>query len=332
MRNAITNKNNLSGQTSLGFKIILTVSNKLYTILTKRNYILDTKNYHITAEGSRTEIIVSVDQLKNIEIVGSYNGYRHEYSHNYLNIKNEMYEKNLLKHYNLSISEVLFPDLVRFGKKIEMLEPHNLFYVMERLKKNKKLGEPTNKMLLTENQSFHIKDKKNCLHPSYPAVFKYKDKTFISINQFMAYSKAIIANDNVSAFNILDFNNCTSLIKSFIDNEINDFDIVKNKNNFQMWNLIDYKINEISSQIEVKDEWNDKKVNILKFSVREKINQNDHISKYLTELPHNNFLFISESKKLGIGTKIEKHIKDNTWTGDNLFGQIIMDNKKALTC
>lgn len=300
------------------------------------------KYFHFTIEGSKTEMIASIDQNNIVTVISYFNGFKNDSSYDFAERKESGYEKGLLKHHEFSMADVLIPHLLRIGKDIEKIEPHDLLTVIEyrsKLKENKLLENVDSK---DENNSekeisiersdeivilpefYFFSKSKHCFHPSFPSPFVYKEKSFSSVSQFIAYSKAMISGDDDAAFKILDLNNTNMLAKTLVNGEIKGFDISRDKELFIRWRQFDHAINEIVKSVNVNLlEWEEKRVSIMSVANREKIKQNEDINKTLIDTKEQKIIFATTNAILGCGIEEKDITQDSLWTGVNELGKIL---------
>jgi len=337
------------------------------------------KYFHFTVEGSRTEMIASIDEDQITTVISYFNGFRNDSSHDFEERKKAGYEKKLLKHHEFSIADVLIPHLVRIGKDIDKIEPHDLLTIIEyrtKIKEKKQdnimdedrknesevMGQIENNYvenliqtevdnheeeLKTANivspidskqeisieksdeivilpEFYFFSKAKHCFHPSYPAVFVFRDKTFISVNQFIAYSKAIIAKDDVAAFKIMDYNTSNTTAIGLINGSTNGQEIVKENVLYNKWKQLDHNINEINKEINDNlMEWEEKRMGVMTVATREKCNQNDDIKKTLVDTKEQKIVFAIQNSILGSGIKEEDIKQGSKWCGVNELGKLL---------
>ena len=264
----------------------------------------------------------------------------------------------MLKHHEFSLADVSIPHLIRLGKDIEKLEPHDLLTVIEYRSKIKEKKQIENKENSLENEVVPVSDvvstsekeivieeskevieddsnfyffssKKHCFHPTYPALFVFRDKTFISVSQLLAYSKAVMSEDDVSAFKILDLNNHNMLAKSIVEGNNTGYDIIKDAELYQRWKELSHEINEINKDIKNVNAmvWEEKRMGIMTVGVREKVNQNEDIQKVLTSTKDKTIVFAIQDGILGCGIKEKDITQDSTWCGVNELGKILTSLK-----
>lgn len=354
------------------------------------------KYFHFTVESSKTEMIASIDEDKIVTVIGYFNGFRNEGSHNYEERKTKGYEKGKLKHHEFSQADVRIPQLERINKDFEKLEPHDLLTIIEyrtKIKEKKEiehkdvetpivnendLGENTTKqsqeniqealqegldsgvsdksvteiaeevkaeLVTNENSTekdivieksdkelpldtdkfYFFSSQRHCFHPSFPAVFKYRDKQFISVNQFIAYSKASLAKDDETAFKLLDLNNSDIIAVNLIKGDTSGIDIIKSKDMHQKWKDLDHKINELNRNINGLSEmyWEEKRMGVMTVATREKCLQNDYILDVLKKAQDKKIIFAIQDPILGCGIKEKELTQDSTWTGVNELGKLL---------
>lgn len=146
---------------------------------------------------------------------------------------------------------------------------------------------------------------------SYPSRFIFKNVTFISNEQWIAFCKAKNFNDNESADNILNIKNqfvkdntyktemdkiCFDLIQNFEIGKLNTEDILHNKEYATAWNIINNKIMKLGENIAnyQEDKWILKRKDITMFGARQKFIQNEILKKDLFKNNFSNSDFDSE--------------------------------------
>jgi predicted NAD-dependent protein-ADP-ribosyltransferase YbiA (DUF1768 family) len=165
----------------------------------------------------------------------------------------------------------------------------------------------------------------------HPSKFIYKEKTFISAEQFMMYSKAKLFKSEDIAEKILGFNNSV-LGKKFISGELTGTEILNNKSSFSTWNAMMKQVKSYGRDIKDYNEaiWVSKRIPIVSVGSREKYNQNPSMKR---ELVSKGDAVMTEGspwdKVWGIGlTKGDSRAQDPAkWLGLNLLGRILTDLK-----
>lgn len=186
--------------------------------------------------------------------------------------------------------------------------------------------EQSDKELLPDTDKFYFfSSQRHCFHPSFPAAFKYRNKQFISVNQFIAYSKASLAKDNETAFKLLDLNNSYIIAINLIKGDISGIDIIKSKDMHRKWKDLDYKINELNREINGLSEmyWEEKRMGIMTVATREKCIQNDYILDVLKKAQEKKIIFAIQDPILGCGIKEKEITQNSTWTGVNELGKLL---------
>ena len=168
----------------------------------------------------------------------------------------------------------------------------------------------------------------------HPSPFKYKDKQFISAEQFMMYSKAKLFGDNVVADKIMHLNNAL-LSKDLISGNIEAGGIINDKENFKVWSKIQKKFKDLGKEVKGFDEevWKQKRISIVTVASREKFEQNPKLKEKLLATGKKTLVEASPFDSLyGIG--LEKHRPEaqdrNQWKGLNLLGEILTNVKKKM--
>jgi hypothetical protein len=168
----------------------------------------------------------------------------------------------------------------------------------------------------------------------HPAPFKYKDKQFISAEQFMMYSKAKLFGDEEVANKIMHLNNAL-LSKDLINGNIESGGIVNDKKNLDVWSKIQKKFKTLGREVSGFDEkiWNEKRVSIVTVASREKFEQNPKLKEKLLATGNKTLTESSPWDKVwGIG--LEKHRPEaqdrKQWKGLNLLGEILTNVKQKM--
>lgn len=168
----------------------------------------------------------------------------------------------------------------------------------------------------------------------HPAIFKYKDITFVSNEQFMMYSKARNFNDLETAKKILDINN-KPLVKKFINQEISKAEIISIPENTKEWKSIMAEIKKYGRQVKNFNAsyWDSKKYNIVKFGAILKFSQNLDLQQDLLDT-HKSLMCEASHKDniwgCGLTEKEARLIDPINWPGQNLLGKVLDDVKQEL--
>lgn len=175
----------------------------------------------------------------------------------------------------------------------------------------------------------------NIMSQWHPSLFTYKGKTFISCEQFMMYSKAMLFSDETAAFKILDINQSNPTIRKFISGELSTDDIIRNKELLQKWNEGQQYIKQEGRKVLNFNEsvWDSKKISIVAVANREKFYQNEYLLKLLQSTGDSILVEASPYDKIwGAGIKKEDpRITDpNQWLGQNLLGKTLMQVRETL--
>lgn len=135
-----------------------------------------------------------------------------------------------------------------------------------------------NRKLKLKNENNY--DFKSISSDYYPSVFEYKGLTFISNQQFIAYSKAKNFKDELVAEKILEINN-NEIIKSLLNDKNFTNTILTDENVSKEWSNIIVKIEEYSRNINNYNEnfWNSRKEKIATFGNNLKIEQNPELKE-----------------------------------------------------
>ena len=190
---------------------------------------------------------------------------------------------------------------------------------------NKKLAEKQKQ----EENNFENKNHvfafySDPFHKQYPSLFNYKERTFVSLEHFMVYSKIKMCND-LSAEKELNKVMQKDLLVDFKNGKINSEEIIKNVIKSKEWTLIMNDIKNIGKKcVNLNQElWSSKKLSIMTVGNREKINQNSEIKNLSESIKNKNIIFASNlSQHSGIGLAYDNpDIKDvNLWKGKNELG------------
>lgn len=137
----------------------------------------------------------------------------------------------------------------------------------------------------------------------YPAPFMVKGKQFYTVEQFYFYCGALICGDKLMAEAIL-----------------NEPDPAKNKmqgNFMQKYHA---------------DEWEKKKIGIMRIATYQKYHQNEALFSKLMATGDKKIIEASPSRFWGIGIDINdsKASIEGFWRGKNMLGNIIMDTREIL--
>lgn len=215
---------------------------------------------------------------------------------------------------------------------------HNSYKEVMKLKLESKKQEQENSF---ENKYFLFGSYNQPFHKQYPSLFFYKDKSFVSLEHFMVYSKLKLFNDVVgeSKLNKLLIDN---MLVDFKNNKINTTDILSNVVKSKEWCSLMNQIKIIGKECLNfnEDLWLSKKSSILTVGNREKITQSESVYNETLNVNNRQIIFASMlSNNSGIGISFDHpEIKNtNLWTGKNELGlsiqqaiQIIQSNQKRL--
>ena len=153
----------------------------------------------------------------------------------------------------------------------------------------------------------------------HPAPFKYKDKQFVSAEQFMMYSKAKLFADEEVANKIMHFNNAL-LSKDLINGNIESGGIVNDKKNLDVWSKIQKKFKYLGKEVKGFDEkiWNEKRISIVTVASREKFEQNPDLKNKLLSTDNKTLVEASPHNKLSTNAcvvqsllTIKKHFENS---------------------
>lgn len=201
---------------------------------------------------------------------------------------------------------------------------------------NKAEGDDNLDLVKDKSQEFtFFFSSKSPFSQWHPSLFKYKDKTFISCEQFMMYCKAKLFNDEEVAFKILDLNEDRILAKNFIEGKISREDIVNNKETLNQWNKIQNRIKGLGREVNgfTDDIWVSKRESMVSVGNREKFSQNKNLEDILKRTGNTIMVEASPYDKIwGIGLKEnDPRAKDpNQWLGQNLLGKVLTNLKNNL--
>lgn len=190
---------------------------------------------------------------------------------------------------------------------------------------NKKLAEKQKNAetnFTNENHVFSFYS--HPFHKQYPSLFNYKERTFVSLEHFMVYSKIKMCND-LSAEKELNKIMEKDLLIDFKSGKITSDEIIKNVIKSKEWTLIMNDIKNIGKKCVNfnPDLWNSKKISIMTVGNREKINQNSEIKNLSESIKNKNIIFASNlSQYSGIGLAYDNpDVKNiNLWKGKNELG------------
>lgn len=301
------------------------------------------------------------------EVVSYYNSLRHEYSEGFQKHKKEGLEKGVLKEYKFNLAEAMIPHLYRIGKDVEKLEPHDLFNLVEqkyqkenlfksvevanpplskkaenmgKLKEAYKIAEKEGTVRTAIAHSDGSKSPEYCYFHTchspfsqwHPSKYEYRDTKFSSAEQFMMYSKAKLFGDEEVAFKIMDMNNHSTILKSFMLGEITTKDILSSKLLTNKWKQAQQQIKDLGKEVSGFSEeiWAAKRIPIISVSNREKFNQNLGMKDTLMRTKEAIMVEASPWDKIyGVGLgKNDPLIKDpKNWKGLNLLGNVLTNLK-----
>lgn len=116
----------------------------------------------------------------------------------------------------------------------------------------------------------------------HPSIFKVKEVSFTSSEQFMMYCKAKLFNDEEVADKIINLNQ-EGILKSFLNGEIEKESIFNNKENLIEWNYFQNTIKKLGRKVKnYKEEvWVQHRFNYVKVGNLNKFNQNEDLKKEL---------------------------------------------------
>ena len=123
----------------------------------------------------------------------------------------------------------------------------------------------------------------NQLKNLYPCIFEISGVKFISVEHFLSYSKAKIAND-LNAVNIAMIINEEPFIRKFLSGEIIPNDIATNKEYYNEWNNIVKTIKCLNDDVKLdKEEWKKTAPNLMKIALKAKLDDNPDIKVIFDE-------------------------------------------------
>ncbi len=168
----------------------------------------------------------------------------------------------------------------------------------------------------------------------HPSIFKVKDITFTSAEQFMMYCKSKLFKDEIVAQNIINLNN-EGILAQFLSGEIKKEDIFKNKDLFEAWNKKQKQIKDLGKEVSgfIEEAWVQHRVSYVAKGNYEKFTQNLDIKEIL--LKTNDSIMVEASpydKIWGIGLKSsDPDVKyPERWKGLNLLGKVLTELKDKL--
>ena len=167
--------------------------------------------------------------------------------------------------------------------------------------------DPNRKLKLIDLR-YDSKEELSPLNNNYLAKFNHKGIDFISVNQFIAYSKARMFKDDYSASKILDIGNL-DYVKDLLSRDANeimqDFKLKRSYDNL--------KKSVKNLEIEIKnfnlDSWNEKELAINFVGMREKIAQNDGFIDFAVNAKNNTF---SDSPQEQSANRVKDYFQKKT--------------------
>lgn len=167
-----------------------------------------------------------------------------------------------------------------------------------------------------------------------PSLFKYKEINFVSVEQFLMFSKAKLFNDEGSANKILDLNNY-DIFRDFINGSISREDIISNQSLANDWYNLNLQIKYIGRNVSgyIDEIWVGKRENIAYVAIREKFSQNEDLKKIMLNTEKTIFAECNPRDDVwGIGLPIVEalNLSQKDWKGKNLLGKTLNKYKETL--
>lgn len=175
-------------------------------------------------------------------------------------------------------------------------------------------------------------------HPGsqwHPSRFVYKDRIFVSGEQFMMYNKAMLFKDTAMAQRILTCDDLTAsmkhLIQQFQNGQITRQDIIQH--HLDTWNSIQKIIKDYGRHVQGfnLDAWEQKNTSIIGVGNREKFGQNPDLLQWLLNTGDKTLVEAAHYDKIygiGIGTDDPRRWYPELWQGHNLLGQALMQTRE----
>lgn len=167
--------------------------------------------------------------------------------------------------------------------------------------------DPNRKLKLIDLR-YDSKEELSPLNNNYLAKFNHKGIDFISVNQFIAYSKARMFKDDYSASKILDIGNL-DYVKDLLSRDSNeimqDFKLKRSYDNLKK----SIKNLEIGIKNFNLDNWNEKELAINFVGMREKIAQNDGFIDFAVNAKNNTF---SDSPQEQSANRVKDYFQKKT--------------------
>lgn len=163
----------------------------------------------------------------------------------------------------------------------------------------------------------------------HPSLFELKGITFTSGEQFMMFCKAKLFKDEDIAKKILNLNNKeNSILKKFVNNEINSSDILKNSIYKTEWESYQKEIKQLGRQVKNYDDklWVKHRESYVLRGNYEKFSQNEELKQKLlstgnTIMAESNYF--DKIWAIGIKESDPNATSPSKWKGLNLLGKIL---------
>lgn len=177
---------------------------------------------------------------------------------------------------------------------------------------------------------FHLSSPFSNFHPS---IFRVKDETFISNEQFMMYCKAKLFKDEKVAEEILGLNESNDVAKAFIKGELTGETISKDTELSKAWNNLMKDIKKCGRKVSnyVDLTWSKRRKSYVKYGAREKFNQNYGLKEMLMETGHTKMVEASKYDSIwgiGLSASDARKTPPKDWPGLNLLGDIMNELKE----
>lgn len=165
--------------------------------------------------------------------------------------------------------------------------------------------------------------------------FVFRNKTFVSSEQFFMYCKAMFFNRPQIADEILEFNNKNSLVKSFLNGEISRQEIIDNPSLRKQWNSIQMAFKACGRKIDNYNEeaWNEKRYTFMKEGVLQKFTQNKDLQDLMLSTGNKFFVEASpydEIWGIKLNERDARSLGPLKWRGKNLLGCLLTEVKNQL--
>ncbi len=162
----------------------------------------------------------------------------------------------------------------------------------------------------------------------HPSLFVYKERTFISCEQFMMYSKAMLFQDTETAEKILNLNELATEEKNVIDQWKKGIIKAPEKTHLNIWNEIQRKIKLYGREVKNFDQtlWNTKNESIVYIGNREKFYQNQHLANWMYSKKNKIFVeaaWYDPVWGIGLGRQDPRRFYPEQWQGENRLGKTL---------